>query len=289
MWGLLLLGLMAALAFQLSGILPHATLVYTASLALAYGWYLWAYWRRYEHRFHDYPALAEGLRVQMYWGAAGITASAADFYLRRQRSEFEWIRQALRAWTLTVHTPGTTSSPSDAAPRQGLERVCEQCVDDQWNYYRRATLRRQSLGTWLNRVAMGFFVLGLLLAGAKPLFRGNVGFTVAIGLAPAVAALLYIYARTRAFLEQARQYDRMSLLFGAARRRLQQVLEEGDREAFQRLLLELGKEALQENADWVLLHRERPITFGEARSWVLAGSWLLGVCSRRRRKEKPSE
>ena len=79
-----------------------ASLVYTVCLVLAYGWYLWAYWRRYEHRFHDYRALAEGLRVQMYWNAAGITACAADHYLRRQRSEFEWIRQALRAWTLPL-------------------------------------------------------------------------------------------------------------------------------------------------------------------------------------------
>jgi hypothetical protein len=283
-FGLLMLGLLAALAFQLSGLLPRATLVYPASLVLAYGWYLWAYWRRYEHRFHDYRALAEGLRVQMYWSAAGITACAADYYLRRQRSEIEWIRQALRVWTLTGRMAATAPS-SDAARRNDLQQVCEQWVDDQWKYYSRTSLRHQSIGTWLNNAGKGFFALGLLLVGAKPLFPNSAAFTAAIGLAPAVAALLYMYAHTRAFLEQGRQYDRMSQLFGNARRRLRQVLEEGDVEAFRRLLLELGKEALRENGDWVLLHRERPITFGSAHSWLLAGSWIFGVCFRRRRKD----
>ena len=106
MFGLLMLGLIAALAFHLSGFFPMRLWSITASLVLAYSWYLWAYWRRYEHRFHDYRALAEGLRVQMYWSAAGITRPVPrDYYLRRQRSELEWIRQALRAWTLTGGWP----------------------------------------------------------------------------------------------------------------------------------------------------------------------------------------
>jgi hypothetical protein len=288
MLALLVLGLAAALAFQLSGVFSHSPPIYTACLALAYGCYLWAYWQRYEHRFHDYRALAEGLRVQMHWSAAGITARASDYYLRRQRSELDWIRQALRAWTLTARTAPTASAPSDLA-RRAPGQVLEEWVDDQWNYYSQAARRRQAMGTWLNRVAKGFFLLGLLLAGTRPLFHGNVAFNVAIGLAPVVAALLYVYTHTRAFLEQARQYDRMSSLFGNARRRLRQALAEGDLETFRGLLLDLGKEALRENGDWVLLHRERPISFGEARSWIQAGSWILGVCSRRRKGKGHSQ
>ena len=285
--GLLALGLVAAVAWQLSGILPYATGFYAAALAPAYGWYLWAYWRRYEHRFHDYRALAEGLRVQMYWSAAGITSCAADHYLRRQRNEFEWIRQALRTWTLIAGMDGGGTPLSQVARRHGLQQVCEQWVDDQWNYYRRTALHHQSLGKWLNRGGKVFFVLGLLLVGAKSLFHDNPALGVAMGLAPAVAALLYMYAQTRAFVEQAQQYDRMGRLFGEAKHRLRRVLEEGDVGAFQRLLVDLGKEALRENGDWLLLHRERPITFGSARTWAVAGSWVLKVCARRGRAGEP--
>ena len=222
--------------------------------------------------------LAEGLRVQMYWGAAGITASAADYYLRRQRSEFEWIRQALRAWTLTAKY----QVPRLRLPMPPGGRALTGFANNGWTTNGTITAnraRRQSMGTWLNRVGMGFFVLGLLLAGAKPLFRGNVALTVAIGLAPAVAALLYIYARTRAFLEQARQYDRMSRLFGVPGAALRQA----SRKAMGSISAPAPgarQGGFARDGDWVLLHRERPITFGSARSWVLAGSWLLGVCSR---------
>ncbi len=229
--------------------------------------------RRYKARFYDYRALAEGLRVQMYWTAAGITACAGDHYLRRQRSELDWIRQALRVWTLTARMAGTGwvkgvrsifsaisfsaspelprengSDPFYPARRQRLEEVLEQWVDGQWDYYSRAARRRQAMGTRLNRVAMGCFLLGLLLAGSQPYFQGNPAFKVAFGLAPAAAALFYLYAHTRAFLEQARQYDRMSQLFGNARGRLRRVLEEGDFEKFQHLLFDLGKEALRRMA-----------------------------------------
>ena len=156
-------------------------------------------------------------------------------------------------------------------------------MDGQWDYYSRAARRRQAMGTRLNRVAMGCFLLGLLLAGSQPYFQGNPAFKVAFGLAPAAAALSTCMPTPRAFLEQARQYDRMSQLFGNARGRLRRVLEEGDFEKFQHLLFDLGKEALRENGDWVLLHRERPLDFGGARTWLQTGSWIIDAGFRRRR------
>ena len=36
-------------------------------------------------------------------------------------------------------------------------------------------------------------------------------------------------------------------------------MTEGKRHEAQELLIELGKEALGENGDWMLLHRERPL------------------------------
>ena len=45
-------------------------------------------------------ALAEGLRIQIFWRLAGISDAAADHYLRKQRSELDWIRRAMRAHDL---------------------------------------------------------------------------------------------------------------------------------------------------------------------------------------------
>ena len=71
-------------------------------------------------------------------------------------------------------------------------------------------------------------------------------------------------------------------------RRLRRVLEEGDFETFRHLLFDLGKEALRENGDWVLLHRERPLDFGGARTWLQTGSWILDAGFRRRKNRKRS-
>jgi hypothetical protein len=62
-----------------------------------------------------------------------------------------------------------------------------------------------------------------------------------------------------ALSQHVKQYDRMGTLFGLAERRLAQCAEAGQSEEAQQIILELGREALAENGDWVMTHRERPV------------------------------
>ena len=78
-----------------------------------------------------------------------------------------------------------------------METVIDQWVDGQKSYYCLAAGRRRSVGTWLNRIAQGCFVLGLLLAAAKPLFRGNAVLTAAIGLAGRGCVALHLCPHAR--------------------------------------------------------------------------------------------
>jgi hypothetical protein len=66
-------------------------------LFLAFGIVKGAQFRHLERQALDYRALAEALRVQIYWMAAGISESVAASYLQQMRSEMSWIRQAVRA------------------------------------------------------------------------------------------------------------------------------------------------------------------------------------------------
>ncbi len=43
----------------------------------------------------DYRAIAEGLRVQFYWTAAGTGQSVSSAYLQRQRGATAWIRTVI--------------------------------------------------------------------------------------------------------------------------------------------------------------------------------------------------
>ena len=38
----------------------------------------------WQNRFQDYRALAEGLRVQLYWAIGALPAAVPDYYLRKQ-------------------------------------------------------------------------------------------------------------------------------------------------------------------------------------------------------------
>jgi hypothetical protein len=85
-----------------------------------------------------------------------------------------------------------------------------------------------------------------------------------VSLPAVIAAVLYTYAEKKALSAQAKQYAAMIIPFGRARDRLRNLLSYGEYDSIkykesQILVEELGKEALVENGDWVLMHRDRPL------------------------------
>ena len=81
-------------------------------------------------------------------------------------------------------------------------------------------------------------------------------FVFAASMLTVFAALRIAYGERMAFAEHARQYRATSILFKHAHNRL----KDGDlTEEEVNLFRELGKEALAENGDWLLLHRDRPL------------------------------
>jgi hypothetical protein len=69
------------------------------------------------------------------------------------------------------------------------------------------------------------------------------------------------YAKSTAEAELIKQYEFMYRIFRNARRRIDQAETEADK---RRLLKVLGDAALEEHAEWILIHRERSIDEGEA-------------------------
>lgn len=72
---------------------------------------------------------------------------------------------------------------------------------------------------------------------------------VVMGLSAVAGALVYGYAEVMALSDEAKQYERMERIFSSA---LQKPVDP-------ELLEALGKEALAENGEWVLMHREKPV------------------------------
>jgi hypothetical protein len=82
---------------------------------------------------------------------------------------------------------------------------------------------------------------------------------VALGLVTLAGAFHHTFAEQRAFAEHRNQYERMAKLFQRGREAFLRARAAGDTPAIHDVLVSLGTEALAEHAEWLVLHRERPL------------------------------
>lgn len=216
-----------------------------------------------QDRFQDYRALAEGLRVQFYWRLAGIRESVYDHYFARQEGELDWIRNAMRA----ARFQRETEPPAVAGERlaASIETVLAQWVNDQSAYFARAVGVERARATRIKFGANVCLIITGVVAAVLALQiathpQGDRGLPVAVlTLALAGAGLFTGYAQKRAHDEHARRYRRMYSLYRIAGDRAAAHLRDADLSGARDVLVQLGREALAETCDWLLLHRERQI------------------------------
>jgi hypothetical protein len=220
--------------------------------------------RRMQDRFQDYRALAEGLRVQFYWRLAGISESVYDHYLPRQEGELDWIRNAMRAETFRSQLEPKPNATSERL-RDLLEAVSAQWISGEGAYFAKAATRERKLANHIKSCANACLIVTAVIAIALAAaiarsqfpYQGVLIAALTVGLAG--AGLLTGYAQKRAHEEHSRRYERMAAMHRVARDRLRVLLQRGDLTAARDVLVHLGREALAESCDWLLLHREREI------------------------------
>ena len=82
---------------------------------------------------------------------------------------------------------------------------------------------------------------------------------VLMGIFPLIAGVRDAYSHKKAEKELIKQYHFMHGVFANARR----LLDDSDDPEFRRRVLRaLGNAALEEDAEWILMHRERPLEHG---------------------------
>lgn len=222
--------------------------------------------REYENKHQYFRALAEGLRIQFYWKLAGIEMAASDFYLRKQRNELEGIWVALRNWSLIDGTyPVEREQSTQVISNESLEWVKKYWIVKQRDWFnrkankeRKRRERFESLSAVFSFVALllfffiafeSFFNISKLLWDHYVLFL--------IGVVPVISAFLDAFAEKKAFALQSKRYEWMETLFAQAHNEIDYWLDTYP-ERVSQIIFELGKEALIENGEWVLLHREKP-------------------------------
>lgn len=226
--------------------------------------------RQWHRKYLDYRVLAEGLRVQFFWAAAGIhsegqTKFAYDNFLRQRDMELGWIRNVMRvAGTLGDAGP----SAVDAA---GLRYAVDHWIGvdsraGQLDYYSSKASQRARA----NRVTGALTHLclwgGIAVAIALAFFLDAIGenmqvpLIVLMGILPLIAGVAETYTQRKADRELTKQYQFMAHVFSNARRRINEAADDDER---REVLQGLGDAALSEHAEWILIHRERQPETGQ--------------------------
>jgi hypothetical protein len=218
-------------------------------------------WHR---KYLDYRTLAEGLRVQFYWAAAGVTSGnltkfAHDNFLQMQDPELGWIRNVMRV-------AGTECDARAQATAEGLAFTVREWIGDagagQLGYYRRKAaerLGRRRLTQRIGRAGLWASAATLLVlmftgAGIPESIRNPLIYVM--GCVLLAVGVRQSYAKGTAEAELIKQYEFMGHIFHNARRRLD---ETGDPAAQRGVLKALGDAALEEHAQWILMYRERSV------------------------------
>ncbi len=218
-------------------------------------------WHR---KYLDFRTLAEGLRVQFYWAAAGVTSGsvtkfAHDNFLQMQDPDLGWIRNVMRV----------AGTECDVAPNRdpaGLEFAIREWIGDersgQLGYYRRKVAERlarhrvtQRIGQ-LGLLATALALLTLVLVGSWVDDDVRAPVVYLMGCVLLVVGVRQSYAKSTAESELIKQYEFMHRIFHNAKRQLDAAENEVEQ---RRVLKILGDAALEEHAQWILMHRERSI------------------------------
>jgi hypothetical protein len=242
---------------------------------------------RWQDSFQDYRAIAEALRIQKQWQSAAIDETVADHYLQQHRGELDWIRNAIRTCRILDHAvrPAPPAPLADRA--KALEDACRAWIggaagdNGQIEFFESRIARnkgRERIVTWVTGSMLSIsIVLTVVALLAKTIHAPALAWfiepedhfaalIIAIALTAVFAALAKGYANLRVYSEQRKQYERMLGVFRYAKAELAKAFghapfEEADYDAARRIVVNLGDEALGENAAWVMLHRERQMEY----------------------------
>jgi hypothetical protein len=211
-----------------------------------------------ESLYLDWRALAEGLRVQAYWQVAGINECVSNYYLNSQRDELDWIRHAIR---------NVTHLNTGAVPDHYIQWLKVSWLESQRAFFltgKSSAPKKHikiSLWSWIGRtlLAAGLITTASLLLG--PFINMPNSVLSWVSLLAAIFFLLAAICRNHlgllAYEEDANRYQKMGSLFLRAIKALECAPQKNANLLALKVFKDIGKEALSENADWLLLHRQR--------------------------------
>ncbi len=272
------------------------TVLFWGAFLFLVGLFCFATWKQFHRRYHRYRALAEALRVQIFWRVVGMRNAVSGYYRSHQVDDLVWLRCALNGVDVLLESPEPLS---ETLANQRLAEASQKWITDektgQLSYFKFSIDKRRepwkmdkNINTnWVLKgitfIAINnywkYSLLGLLTAllFLQPIedkisewfFRlGNqsdwmIGVLVAFGIVCSFLTSLILcsllYVQLRGFDCEADRYKRMIYPFSRADFLLRNTTDKPVEQRYN-ILRDLGTEALSKNAEWLLSVGERELT-----------------------------
>jgi len=250
---------------------PLVLALYPFILVLGMIVFLIAKRKEFDRKHEDYRAIAEGLRIQYYWLLNNINANVSDHYLHKHTGELEWIRQCIRNIQIINNLDPPITMINSEKNQSIADKSSISWINGQLDWFKKKSKGFEIKNNKFEKTSNIFFLVGMsfavILLLMKIFFSPDDSiltikesyfhhiFVVIIGTSVAIMAALRGYSDKMSFSEISKQYSRMSNIFNSAQKRIQFK----DINYNKNILYYLGKEALIENGDWLLMHRAHPI------------------------------
>jgi len=248
--------------------LQHFLNAFLGFFIMATGIHIFGKKQSWHRKYLDYRTLAEGLRVQLYWAAAGVGSDnkskyTHDNFLQTQDPDLGWIRNVMRV-------AGTECDAAAYQEPEGLEFTLREWLGNsdsgQLGYFHRKGAERvksfrrtEHMAKYAFRIGFAAITLFILMnAEVEEMLRDPV--VIMMGVMLLLVGVRQSYAFSVADAELIKQYEFMFRIFSNARRRIDAT---DDDDEIRRVLHMLGDAALGEHAQWILMHRERSLDQGE--------------------------
>ena len=161
--------------------------------------YIVAKFLKYHYRYHRFRAVAEALRVQIFWRIAGIRDCVSGYYRSHQIPETEWIRAAVNGLDVFLDRP--KKSDFKASRLERIDFVKNSWVSGQRDYFsntinKRKKAQKGAPAFWTHRYVMYFlaalfFYLQLKGDIARVTFATIHNFIVSLPLSERIVKFIY--------------------------------------------------------------------------------------------------
>lgn len=229
---------------------------------------------KYHYRYHRFRAVAEALRIQIFWRIAGICDCVSGYYRSHQIPETEWIRAAVNGLDVFLDSPKDSDFGISLLER--IDFVKNTWILGQRNYFingknkRMDNLKKASLFT---HPIMIFFLAGLFFclqlkgdiirfiytpSSNQPF--GKIVIFVLIGFVLSIITGLVVRytmeLKFKRYKPEAKRFEQILFPFDRALLLLNSPRSENEK---QKILRQLGSEAVSENVNWLLTVGEQDL------------------------------